>query len=171
MIVGKQLYDSNIEINFIDETATIDYGYDVNDYTPIPIFHVLATLFLLPIWAIFYLIHHLLIISFISDFKSFNAVSYLSFMNRLYKFIFGIKIAFYENDLKKDFICIHSSHNLEFDYELTGDYEKYCSSIELYADDIDKKWWGEVYPHFSGWYFVINFSQIPKAGTAEIKYL
>lgn len=171
MIAGKYLTDSDIHIDFINKNVNIDYGYPVYDKGILYIVRILLLPFLFFIWSIFLMFHFFIMLPYISRFKFFNQVSYLNSMNILYKTLFGFKVAYFEGEHDSTQIFIHSSQNLEFKYKLTGDYEKYCTSINLYADDVFRNWHGNEYCYFSGWFFVITFSQIPKLGTAKIEYL
>ncbi len=173
MIQGKYLSDSNIFISFSDKEASIEYGYPVDDEKsniPKYIYEFLYP-FLVFIWLSYFFIHYYLILPYISHLKSFNQLAYLNFMNSLYRSLFGSKTASFEGSHDSTQIVIHSKNNFEFNYTLTSDYSTYCSSIELYANIIDHTWHSHTFDSFSGWFFVITFSQIPQSGTATVTYL
>jgi len=171
MIKGKYLFDSNIFIDFTSKEANIEYGYPVDNESKAKIIYIILYPFLKAIFAIYYLLHYYLIIRYLQYHKRFNSVVYLNTMNSLFKHLFGSNTITFEGEHDSNQIVIHSKNNFEFKYNLTEDYEKYCTSIELYGNTISRNWHGKEFNLSYGWFFVISFSQIPQVGTAEITYL
>ena len=179
MILGDNLHDADIYIDFVNGKVDMDYtnndlGNFLEDqgrpsflfvlfYIPVHIiFSILLTLFL------FY--HRFVVVPYESVLK-INQVKHLKTLIKLYKIVHGTSTRTYINDLQTTSISVESPFNILFDYDLTGDYEKYCESITLLSTVEDRKVLNHVFTSFGNNIFTITFSQIPKKGTASITYI
>lgn len=166
MIVGKYITDSQININFTSKEVNIDYAF-YKEEGIIPKLHPFFNL----IFSLYFNLIHKIIIIPLAEKKLINIDKYLTSLNSFYKLLFGVKIIEYEAPYEFYSIVIFSENNLEFKYELTGDFELYCESIELIENNYEVNWLGKSYYSDNGWFFIINFSDKIKTGTAKIKYL
>lgn len=168
MIQGKELYDSNIEINFVTEKVKINYDWYIENTFEEDITNLINKFLIFP-----FVIFHKIISYFIQPRlkKYFNQKKYLDFYIGIHKFIYGTTIESFSGTLFSNEITIFSKSNLEFKYNLTGEYEKYCENIKLFVLNAERSFHGKKYNFAKGFCFVIRFSQIPKVGTASIEYI
>jgi hypothetical protein len=169
MIIGKSIYDSTIDINLISKQVTIDYETTVNDKIPFLI-SFFTPIFELFFEAYFHLIHRPIIIK-LYEHLNFNINPYLNFLNSAHKAFLGEKVAIFNSPIFSPSVQVISTHNLQFNYTLSGEMSSLCSRIALTEELHTLHLFGKTYTRSSGWIFTIYFSEIPQTGTASIAYI